>query len=194
MDKYITGAVIRKLREDNKMTQEELAEKLFVSSKAVSKWETGQGLPDISLLEPLAEALGISVIELMSGEDIRNRNRAADIKKCKFYVCPVCGNVIASAGEMTVSCCGIVLPPLEAEEPDECHQIKLEPAEDEYYVSLEHPMTKDHYISFIAAVSDDEIKIKKLYPEGRTDARFKRDRVRYIYAYCNRHGLFRIET
>ena len=95
---------------------------------------------------------------------------------------------------MTVSCCGIVLPPLEVEEPDGSHQIKLEPAEDEYYVSLEHPMTKDHYISFIAAVSDDEIKIKKLYPEGRTDARFKRDRVRYIYAYCNRHGLFLIET
>ena len=52
MDKYVTGAVIRKLREDKKMTQEELAGKLFVSSKAVSKWETGQGFPDVSLIEP----------------------------------------------------------------------------------------------------------------------------------------------
>lgn len=194
MDKYITGAVIRKLRENNKMTQEELAEKIFVSSKAVSKWETGQGLPDISLLEPLAEALGISVIELMSGEDIKNRNRAADIKKCKFYVCPVCGNVITSAGEMTVSCCGIVLPPLEAEEPDVSHQIKLEAVEDEYFVTVDHPMTKDHYISFIATLSDDEIKLKKLYPEGSAEAHFKRDRVRFIYAYCNRHGLFLIKV
>lgn len=194
MDKYITGAVIKKLREDNKMTQEELAEKIFVSSKAVSKWETGQGLPDISLLEPLAEALGISVIELMSGEDIKNRNRAADIKKCKFYVCPVCGNVIVSAGEMTVSCCGIVLPPLEAEEPDSSHQIKLEAIEDEYYVTIDHPMTKDHFISFIAAVSDDEIKIKKLYPESGAQAHFKRGRVGSIYAYCNRHGLFLIKV
>ena len=74
MDKYVTGAVIRKLREDKKMTQEELAGKLFVSSKAVSKWETGQGFPDVSLIEPLAKALGISVIELLSGEDIRNIN------------------------------------------------------------------------------------------------------------------------
>ena len=68
MDRYITGAVIRKLRESKKLTQEELADKLFVTSKAVSKWETGQGLPDISLLEPLAKALDISVIELLSGE------------------------------------------------------------------------------------------------------------------------------
>jgi len=69
MDKYVTGTVIRKLRDRQKMTQEELADKLHVSSKAVSKWETSQGLPDISLLEPLAKALNISVIELFSGED-----------------------------------------------------------------------------------------------------------------------------
>ncbi|MBQ4409984.1 MAG: helix-turn-helix transcriptional regulator, partial [Firmicutes bacterium] len=62
MDRYVTGAVIRQLREDKKMTQEELAEKVCVSSKAVSKWETGRGLPDVCLLQPLAEALGISVI------------------------------------------------------------------------------------------------------------------------------------
>ena len=114
MDKYVTGAVIRKLRENKKMTQEELAEKIFVSSKAVSKWETGQGFPDISLLEPLAKALNISVIELLSGEDIRNQNRSFNMAKGKFYVCPVCGNVIRSTGEAVVSCCGITLPPLEA--------------------------------------------------------------------------------
>ena len=103
MDKYVTGAVIRKLREDKKMTQEELAGKLFVSSKAVSKWETGQGFPDVSLIEPLAKALGISVIELLSGEDIRNINRASNMNRCKFYVCPVCGNVIEATGEAVVS-------------------------------------------------------------------------------------------
>ncbi|MBQ2677381.1 MAG: helix-turn-helix transcriptional regulator, partial [Firmicutes bacterium] len=53
MDRYVTGAVIRELREKKKLTQEELAEKIYVSGKAVSKWETGQGFPDISLLEPL---------------------------------------------------------------------------------------------------------------------------------------------
>ena len=190
MDKYVTGAVIRKLREDKKMTQEELAGKLFVSSKAVSKWETGQGFPDVSLIEPLAKALGISVIELLSGEDIRNINRASNMNRCKFYVCPVCGNVIEATGEAVVSCCGITLPPLEAEACDAEHQIKKETVEDEYYVTLDHPMTKEHYMSFIAAVSGDGIQLKKLYPEGPCEARFKIRAVRKIYAFCNRHGLF----
>ena len=190
MDKYVTGAVIRKLREVKKMTQEELAEKLFVSSKAVSKWETGQGFPDVSLIEPLAKALGISVIELLSGEDIKNINRASNMNRCKFYVCPVCGNVIEATGEAVVSCCGITLPPLEAEACDAEHQIKKETVEDEYYVTLDHPMTKEHYMSFIAAVSDDGIQLKKLYPEGPCEARFRIRAVRKIYAFCNRHGLF----
>ena len=190
MDKYVTGAVIRKLREDKKMTQEDLAEKVFVSSKAVSKWETGQGFPDVSLIEPLAKALGISVIELLSGEDIKNVNRASNMTRGKFYVCPVCGNVIHATGEAVVSCCGITLPPLEAEACDAEHQIKKEIVEDEYYVTVDHPMTKDHYISFLAAVSDDGVQLKKLYPEGTCEARFRIRAVRKIYAYCNHHGLF----
>ena len=190
MDKYVTGAVIRKLREKKKITQEELADMIHVSGKAVSKWETGQGFPDISLLEPLAKALDISVIELLSGEDIRNLNRSSNMAKGKFYVCPVCGNVIIATGETVVSCCGITLPTLEAEAMDEEHEIRKKVVEDEYYVSVDHPMTKEHYISFLAAVSDFGVQLVKLYPEGNAEARFKIDRVRKIYAYCNRHGLF----
>ena len=189
IDNYITGSVIKSLREKKKMTQEELAEKIFVTGKAVSKWETGQGFPDISLVEPLAKALDISVIELLSGECIQNRNRVSNMFRSKFYVCPVCGNVIRTIGEAMISCCGITLPPLEAEEDDE-HQIMVESVEDEYYVHLEHPMSKEHYISFIAAVSDQGLQFTKLYPEQTAEARFKRARVRYIYAYCNHHGLF----
>ena len=194
MDRYVTGAVIKRLREARKMTQEELAGRIFVSSKAVSKWETGQGFPDISLLEPLAGALGISVIELLSGEDITNGNRSFNMLKSRFYVCPVCGNVIHSTGEALISCCGITLPPLEAEEADEEHMIRVERSDDEYYVELDHPMTKDHYISFLAAVSDNGTQLVKLYPEGRAEARFRINRVRYIYTYCNRHGLFFVKT
>ena len=192
MDKYVTGAVIRRLREQKKMTQEELAEKLFVSGKAVSKWEMGKGYPDISLLQPLAKALDLSVIELLSGEDVRNRNLSSNMMKSRFYVCPVCGNVIRSVGDAVVSCCGITLPPLEAEEPDPAHAIRTEIAEDEYYVTVDHPMTRDHYISFLAAVSDRGVQFIKLYPEWSAEARFKIDRVREIYAFCNRHGLFRL--
>ncbi len=194
MDRYVTGAVIRSLRERNHLTQDELASKIHVSGKAVSKWETGQGFPDVSLLEPLAEALHISVIELLSGADVRNRNRAANMLRTRFYVCPVCGNVIQAAGETVVSCCGITLPPLEPEDPDDAHAIRAEIVEDEYYVTVDHPMTKDHYISFLAALSDQQIQFVKLYPEGPAEARFKMNRVKTLYAYCNRHGAFRVKA
>lgn len=193
MDKYVTGAVIRKLRENKNMTQEELAEKVFVSSKAVSKWETGQGFPDISLIEPLAQALGISVIELLSGEDIKNCNRASNMLRGKFYVCPVCGNVLHATGESVVSCCGITLPPLEPEVSEGEHKINVETIEDEYYVTVDHEMTKDHFISFLAAVSNQGIQIVKLYPEGNCETRFRKYCIRKMYAYCNRHGLFMLK-
>ena len=193
MDKYVTGAVIRKLREKMDLTQEELAEKLYVSSKTISKWETGQGFPDISLLESLAKALNISVIELLSGEDIRNENRSSNIKKIKFYVCPVCNNVIQATGEAVISCCGITLPTTEAEPFDDTHCVNIQTVEDEYYVTVDHPMQKDHYISFLCAVSDMGTQFVKLYPEGNAEARFKINRVSSIYVYCNRHGLFEVK-
>ena len=193
MDNYVTGAVIKRLRENKKMTQEELAQKIFVTSKAVSKWETGQGFPDVGLLESLGKALEVSVIELLSGEDITNLHKACNMSKGKFYVCPVCGNVIQTTGEAVISCCGITLPPLEAEAPDEEHSLKIEIVEDEYFVSMNHPMTKEHYISFIAAISDNGVQLVKLYPESNAEARFKISRVRKLYAYCNRHGLFEVD-
>ena len=193
MDNYVTGAVIKRLRENKKMTQEELAEKIFVTSKAVSKWETGKGFPDVGLLESLGKALDVSVIELLSGEDISNLNKSCNMAKGKFYVCPVCGNVIQTTGEAVISCCGITLPPLEAEAPDEGHALKVETVEDEYFVTMNHPMTKEHYISFIAAISDQGVQMVKLYPEGEAQARFKISRVRKLYAYCNRHGLFEVD-
>ena len=88
MNTYVTGATIKQLRESRKLTQSELADRLGVSSKTVSKWETATGLPDISLLQPLAEALGISVIELMNGEHITNKNISGNMLRCKFYVAP----------------------------------------------------------------------------------------------------------
>ena len=193
MDRYVTGAVIRRLREKKKITQEELADMIHVSGKAVSKWETGQGFPDISLLEPLAQALDISVIELLSGEDIRNTNRSCNIARGQFYVCPVCGNVVHSMGEAAIHCHGILLSPLEDEPTDERHMIFIERIEDEYYVRIEHSMTKEHYISFVAAASSDGMQMVKLYPEGSAEARLKIRGVKRIFFYCNRDGLFSID-
>ena len=105
MRSYVTGEVIRNLREKRRLTQRDLAQRLNVSDKTISKWETGRGLPDITLLEPLAGALGVSVTELLSGDCAENRNRAGNLSRSLFYVCPVCGNVIWSVGEGAYSCC-----------------------------------------------------------------------------------------
>ena len=189
MNQYVTGAIIKKMREEKKMTQLELAEVLSVSDKAVSKWETGKGFPDITLIEPIAQALGISTMELLSGNDITNNNRSFNMMKLKFYVCPICGNIITATGESVISCCGIVLPPLEAEKED-IHRMEITTVEDEYYLTLDHEMTKKHYISFFAALTDNGVSIVKLYPEGNAEARFKKNRARKFYYYCNQHGLF----
>ena len=159
MDRYVTGATIRRLRESRHMTQDELADRIFVTGKAVSKWETGRGFPDVSLLEPLAGALGISVIELLSGEDVRNKNRASNMLRAAFHACPVCGNVIYSIGGAVISCCGVTLPPLEAEAPDGDHALRVDIVEDEYCAAVDHPMSKEHYISFLAAVSDQRVNL-----------------------------------
>lgn len=68
MDAKITGCFIAQLRKELGLTQKELAEKLEVTDKAISRWETGKGLPDTSLLKPLAEIFGVSVGELLSGK------------------------------------------------------------------------------------------------------------------------------
>lgn len=194
MNAYVTGATIRQLRERKKLTQAELADRIGVSSKAISKWETGKGLPDITLLEPLAKALEVSVMELMSGEAVVNRNTSCNMLRARIYVCPICGNVIHCTGESVISCCGIVLPALEAEEIDENHTLMIENVEDEQFVTVHHDMTKNHYISFIAYVTSDRFWMTKLYPEGNAETRFQFRGRGYLYIYCNQHGLMRYKT
>lgn len=194
MNQYITGAVIKQLREKQNITQLQLADKLGVSDKAVSKWETGRGYPDVTLLQPIADALSVSVAELLSGEAVVNENVSANMLKSKFYVCLICSNVIHSMGEAVVSCHGIALKPIDAEKSNDKHIVSIEKVEDEYFVQIDHPMTKQHYISFIAAVSCDSMQIKKLYSESSAQARFKINGVKRIYYYCNRDGLFYIDV
>ena len=191
MDNYITGTTIKRLREAKGITQSRLAEQIGVSGKAVSKWETAKGLPDITLIEPLAKALGVSVAELMSGDTVINKNISSNILRSKFYVCPVCGNIIRTTGDAVVSCCGITLPPLEAEEVDEAHGITLQKVEDEHFVTISHEMTKTHFISFIAYLTSDRVQFVKFYPEGNAETRFQLRGRGYFYIYCNKHGLMK---
>ena len=193
MDTYITGAIIKRLRENKNLTQSNLAELIGVSSKAVSKWETGKGLPDISLIEPLSTALGVSVMELMSGDTVINKNVSSNILRSRFYVCPVCGNVIRAMGDVVISCCGIKLPPLEAEDIDKAHEITIEKVEDEHFITVKHDMTKSHFISFIAYLTSDRVQFVKFYPEGNAETRFQFRGSGYLYIYCNKHGLMKMK-
>ncbi len=146
------------------------------------------------MVEPIAAELGVSAAELLAGCVVTNTNRAANMLRSKFYVCPVCGNVVFSSGEAHVSCHGIVLPPLEAEPADGDHAIEARMVEDELYVRSSHSMDKVHHITFLAALSLDRVQLVRLYPEGPCEARFRRAGVRDLYLFCRRDGLFHVKA
>lgn len=190
MSHYVTADTIRTLREAAGLTQWQLADALCISDKTVSKWETGRGLPDVSLLSPLAGALGVSVSELLSGQCMQNRNRGGNLLRSRFYVCPLCGNIIHAMGEGAYSCCGVTLPPLESEPEDDDHRICIEAVENEHFITVAHPMTKEHSLTFIAWVTGDRLQLVKWYPEGNAETRIQLRGHGMLYVYCNRHGLF----
>ncbi|MGP8310299.1 helix-turn-helix domain-containing protein [Enterocloster aldenensis] len=189
---YVTGGTIRILREKRKLTQKELAEIIHVSDKTISKWETDKGLPDISMIDELARALGVSIAELLTGDLRINENRSANMQRVYFYVCPICGNIVTAVGQGSFSCCGITLPKQEPEPSGEDHLICVETVDDEHFVTMDHQMGKEHYVSFVAYVTAGSLEIAKLYPEQDVSVRFRKKGHGFIYAYCNRHGMFRI--
>ena len=193
MGRYVTAEIIKSLREGKCLTQRELASAVGVTDKAVSKWESGRGLPDISLIDALAQALGVSVAELLTGDVRENANRAGNMMRSKFYVCPICGNVVHAMGEGSFSCCGVQLMPQEADE-DDAHRVHVERIENDWYLTLDHPMTKQHYLSFAAYVTSDTVSLKKLYPEQSPEVRFPMRGSGLLYVFCNQHGLFRLKT
>ena len=188
---YVTGKTIKELREKRKITQRELSEKIGVSDKTISKWETERGFPDIGIIEELAKVLGVSIAELLTGDLRENGNQSANMRKMCFYVCPICGNIITSVGHGSFSCCGITLPEVEAEKNDGNHSICVETVDNEHSITIIHPMEKGHYISFIAYVTSDALDLVKLYPEQGISVRFRKKGHGLIFAYCNRHGMFK---
>lgn len=185
------GRLIRELRERRRMTQADLARLVNVSDKAVSKWETGRGYPDIALLEVVAGALGTSSAELLGGHCVENDNVSANMVRSRLYVCPVCGNVVCATGEAHISCHGQVLAPLEAQPATGEHALTARMVEGELLVESDHPMEKGHHLTFLCALSSERAQLVRLYPEGPAQARLMRAGVRDVYVNCSRHGLFR---
>lgn len=115
------------------------------------------------------------------------------MKNTKFYVCEKCGNILTGAGNAEIVCCGTKLSSLVGKEADEAHKLNVEKIEDDFYITFSHPMTKEHYISFISYVRFDRVLTVRLYPEQGGELRFPQMRGGKMYYYCNTHGLFELE-
>lgn len=192
MDCKKIGNLIYQLRKEKNMTQKQIGDMMNISDKAISKWERGQGCPDVSLLPELAQILGTSVDEILSGELNLNDLVGGNMNKIKFYICKHCNNLMTATGEATISCCGKTIDPLEPKKSESEHTLEVEKVEDELYVTSQHEMKKEHYISFVAYVRGDRALIVKQYPEWNVEFRFRKQGHGRLYYYCTNHGLYYI--
>ena len=190
MDQIRTGRLIRQLRTDCGLTQKQLAERINVSDKAVSKWECGSGCPDVSLLTELAEVLGPDVRTLLTGEIDKNESEKGNMKDLRFYVCGECGNIITASSDAQISCCGRALSPLEAKEASETEKLKVTETDGEWYITSNHPMTKEHHIAFVAHLDDSSVTLRRCYPEWDLQLRMPLFRTGRLVWYCTECGLF----
>lgn len=190
MDNQKTGALILKLRTEKKLTQKQLADMLCISDKAVSKWERGQGLPDVSLLPELSKIFGVNIERLLDGGLFQNSFAAGNMKKTSYYVCPVCGNISICTGNAEITCCSRKVDKAILQKADETHMLNISTVEDEWLITCEHEMKKEHYISFIAFASDDRLHVIKQYPEWNIETRLPILRHGVLLWYCTKDGLF----
>lgn len=190
MDPRLTGSLICRLRKEQQLTQRQLAERLCVSDKAVSKWERGLGCPDVSLLPDLARLLGIELEGLLSGQLDSKEPLGGNMKNLNFYICPNCGNVVTAMAEAAVSCCGKKLPALTPQKAPEGERLQVERIEEDYFISTDHPMEKGHYISFVALLTGDSILLRKQYPEWDLQLRLPAFAHGKLLWYCTQHGLY----
>lgn len=184
------GKLIYNLRTEKKLTQQQLAECMHISDKAVSKWERGLGCPDISLLPALSNIFGINLENLLAGELDSNDLVGGNMKKLKFYVCPSCGNLLIGTDEAAISCCGKKLCVLAPQKAADTEKLTVEKIENDFFISTEHEMSKDHYITFVALVTGDSIMLRKQYPEWDVQIRIPRFGHGMLIWYCTNHGLF----
>ena len=190
MDSQGIGGVIFRLRRERGLTQRQLAERLHVTDKAVSKWERGMGCPDVSLLTALSQTLGADLTALLSGRLPPEEPSGGTMKRAKYYVCPVCGGITMTTGQGTLSCCGRTLEALTPRKAAEGEKLSVERVEDEWYVTSSHSMIKDHHIAFLAFAAGDRVQIIHQYPEWDLSVRIPARGRGTLLWYCTQHGLF----
>ena len=184
------GLLIRRLRDESGLTQLQLARRLGVSDKAVSKWERGLGCPDVSLLPALSDVFRVDLERLLAGDLAEHGRLGGDMKRLRFHVCPVCGNLVVSMADAGVSCCGKKLDALSPRRPDGDEALSAEIVENDYFISSRHPMTREHFVSFVALVTGESVMVRKLYPEWDLQLRIPVFAHGVLLWYCTKHGLF----
>lgn len=190
MDNIKIGNLIYQLRKEKNMTQLQLAEKLGISDKAVSKWERGLGSPDLSIMPKLSEILGVDLEKLLTGEMPPKKTVNGNMKRMLFYVCPDCGNMITAMADANISCCGKIMTAIKPQKSDERHKLNVEIIETDYYLTTAHPMERDHYITFVALITADGLTMKKLYPQWDMQARIPFRKHGRLVWHCTKDGLF----
>ncbi|WP_040224985.1 helix-turn-helix domain-containing protein [Bhargavaea cecembensis] len=190
MESDKVGRLIADLRKEKGFTQKELADRMNLSDRTISKWERGQGMPDVSLLPELSALLGVNIEELLGGELAVNEFVGGNMKKSSYFVCPSCNNIVMSTGSATVSCCGRKLEALEPKKATDEEKLIVSEVDGEWFISSDHPMEKEHYISFVAFAEGGQVRILKQYPEWEMQARLPKRRHGMLLWYCTQHGLF----
>lgn len=190
MDYTRIGDAIRRLRRERGLTQRALAERLQITDKAVSRWERGIGCPDVSLLEALSRALGADLSALLTGDLPDEQNGGGNMKNTTYYVCPVCGGITVTTGQTDLSCCGRKLTALMPQKAAEGEKLHAEKVEGEWFLTSDHPMTKDHHIAFVAFAAGDRVQLVRQYPEWELQLRLSERGHGMLLWYCTQHGLF----
>lgn len=142
--------------------------------------------------EEAVSFMGAVLPTLKRWRSAENQNVSANCRRSVFHVCPSCKNIVWSMGEATVNCCGNVLQPLAALRNDGALKAAVEVADGCQRIHVDHPMSKDDHLLFIACVGDDLVRIKRLYPEQEARAEFPLQGPSQVYVYGTDCGLVRL--
>lgn len=189
MNQTKIGTLIYQLRKEKNWTQLQLANQMGLSDKTISKWERGLGCPDISLLTHLSDIFDIDLEKLLTGDLDSNDPVGGNMKKTQFYICPHCHNLITAMTDTTITCCGKKLKAIPPQKAEDQQKLNVELIENQYYITSDHEMTKENYITFVALLTGDSIMLRKQYPEWNLQTRIPAFAHGILLWNCTCHGL-----
>jgi DNA-binding XRE family transcriptional regulator len=190
MDNSKVGVLIYRLRKEKGLTQKQLADQMNISDRTISKWERGYGCPDVTLLPSLSTLLGVKIENILDGELSSNEFIGGNMKKSNYFVCPTCSNIVLATGDINISCCGRKLEQLVAKKATDEEKLSISEVDNEWFISCNHPMTKDHYISFIAFATGDQVQVIKQYPEWSLQTRLPKRKHGKLIWFDTQFGLY----